>query len=371
MRLHRLSGYCFSKFRSEFCSEFSFPAHRNPSTTNRHNQRNADRSERRGDSARSFRRRRWTPRARLQTRLTAADGKFSLTLAPGRYRLSVQHPSFARVEQEFTLAPAKLALGMCASSLSLCPPSDRYAPLPNPPRLKTPRHSWTSSPEKQIEQRQQIWLTPSAQGDPGISFSQLGPMGGSTTFFLDGGNSNYTKVLIDGVPVNQPGGLVDFSNFTLDGIDKIEVVHGASSALYGSDAMDGVMQIFTHRGTTSHPVLELEGDGGTFDTGHGTGQLSGLAGAFDYSAGAAISAATGKGRTISSAIHTLSGNFGWKFSDTDSLRLTLRNNSSDAGQPGQTRSILRFSWRERAQVCTISRRDLRGIFRPVRIGNIN
>ena len=152
---------------------------------------------------------------------------------------------------------------------------------------------------QQIEERGEIWLTPLTQGIPGISFSQLGPMGGSTTFFLDGGNSDYTKVLIDGVPVNQPGGLVDFSNFSLDGIDKIEVVHGATSVLYGSDAMTGVLQIFTHRGTTSQPVLELAADGGTFGTGHGSGQLSGLAGAFDYSVGSwHISAATGRVRTI-------------------------------------------------------------------------
>jgi outer membrane cobalamin receptor len=161
-------------------------------------------------------------------------------------------------------------------------------------------------------------------------------MGGSTTFFLDGGNSDYTKVLIDGVPVNQPGGLVDFSNFSLDGIDKIEVVHGAASVLYGSDAMTGVLQIFTHRGTTSHPVLELAADGGTFGTGHGTGQLSGLAGAFDYSAGAAYFGTDGQGPDNFFRDTSLWGNFGWKFSDTDTLRLTLRNSSSDAGQPGQT-----------------------------------
>jgi vitamin B12 transporter len=188
----------------------------------------------------------------------------------------------------------------------------------------------------QIDERGEIWLTPLMAGLPGISFSQLGPMGGSTTFFLDGGNSNYTKVLIDGVPVNQPGGLVDFSNFSLDGIDKIEVVHGATSVLYGSDAMSGVMQIFTHRGATRQPVLEVEGDGGTFGTGHGTGQLSGLLGAFDYSAGAADFGSDGQGPDNFFRDTTMWGNFGWKFSDTDTLRLTLRNSSSDAGQPGQT-----------------------------------
>ena len=123
----------------------------------------------------------------------------------------------------------------------------------------------------------------------------LGPYGGITSFFLDGGDSDYTKVLVDGTPVNEPGGAFDFSNFTLSNIDKIEIVHGASSALYGSDAMDGVIQIFTHRGTTTTPQIAIEGDGGTFGTGHGAGQLSGLLGKFDYSASTDYFSTDGQG----------------------------------------------------------------------------
>ena len=100
--------------------------------------------------------------------------------------------------------------------------------------------------------------------------------------------------------------------------------------------MAGVIQIFTHRGTTTIPQLTLEGDGGTFGTGHGAGQLSGLLGKFDYSAATDYFSTNGQGPGDFFRDVTLSGNFGWKFSDTDSLRLTLRNNASDAGQPGQT-----------------------------------
>ena len=74
-----------------------------------------------------------------------------------------------------------------------------------------------------------------------------------TTFFLDGGDSDFTKFLVDGVPVNQPGGAIELENYDLEGVDKIEIVHGASSALFGSDAVDGVVQIFSHRGTTTTP----------------------------------------------------------------------------------------------------------------------
>ena len=264
------------------------------------------------------------------------EGRFSLTLPPGHYRLTIRHDSFTPVEQDVPLASGetrtldlRLALQPLASSVVVTAAAE--------PELA----SSTAAPvdvitRQQIDERQAIWLTALFASLPGASFSQLGPLGGSTTFFLDGGNSNYTKVLVDGALVNQPGGLVDFSNFTADSVDKIEVVHGASSALYGSDAMDGVIQIFTHRGTTRTPELTVQGDGGTFGTGHGSGQLSGLLGAFDYSVGAGYFDSNGQGPGDFFRDTTLSGNFGWKFSDTDQLRLAIRNNSSDAGQPGQT-----------------------------------
>ncbi len=190
--------------------------------------------------------------------------------------------------------------------------------------------------KQEVDERQEILLSDLLASQQGTSFSRLGPEGGVTSFFLDGGNSNYTKFLVDGTPVNQPGGAIDLSNFTTEDVDKIEIAHGASSALYGSDAMDGVVQIFTHRGATSTPQLILDGDGGTFGTGHGVAQVSGLLGAFDYSLGGGYLATSGQGPDDFRRDATQSGNFGWKFSDHDYLRLTIRNSVSDAGQPGQT-----------------------------------
>lgn len=264
------------------------------------------------------------------------EGKFSLTIAPGRYRLSIEHESFARVEEEVSLAPGEtrkidfhLELRRLAATVVVTAAAE--------PELASAAAARVDIvTRQQIEQRGDIFLTPLLASVPGASFSQLGPMGGATTFFLDGGNSNYTKVFVDGAPVNQPGGFVDFSNFTLDDVDKIEVVHGAASALYGSDAMDGVIQIFTHRGTTRIPEIVLQGDGGTFGTGHGSGRIGGLLGAFDYSVDAAYLSSQGQGPGNFFRDTALSGNFGWKFSDTSHLRLALQNNSSDAGQPGQT-----------------------------------
>jgi vitamin B12 transporter len=84
---------------------------------------------------------------------------------------------------------------------------------------------------------------------PGASLVQSGSYGGVTSLFLRGGESRYTKVLIDGVPVNAPGGFFDFSHLTMDNIDRIEVVRGPGSVMYGADAVTGIVQIFTRRGS--------------------------------------------------------------------------------------------------------------------------
>jgi vitamin B12 transporter len=83
----------------------------------------------------------------------------------------------------------------------------------------------------------------------GLSVVQTGSYGGATSLFIRGGESKYAKVLVDGVPVNDAGGAFDFSTLSTDNIDRIEIVRGPASVLYGSDAMAGVVQLFTRRGS--------------------------------------------------------------------------------------------------------------------------
>ena len=83
---------------------------------------------------------------------------------------------------------------------------------------------------------------------PGIAVVQTGSYGGATSLFIRGGESKFAKVLVDGVPVNEAGGAFDFSALSTDNLDRIEIVRGPASVLYGSDAMAGVIQLFTRRG---------------------------------------------------------------------------------------------------------------------------
>ena len=80
----------------------------------------------------------------------------------------------------------------------------------------------------------------------GVDVSRTGGPGAASTLFLRGGNSNHALVLIDGVRVNSAQqGLYDFANLPLDRIERIEIVRGPRAALWGSDAIGGVIQIFT------------------------------------------------------------------------------------------------------------------------------
>ena len=100
---------------------------------------------------------------------------------------------------------------------------------------------------------------------PGAMVVETGSLGGHTSLFLRGGESDYVKVLRDGVPLNLPGGSLDLADVTLDNVDRIEIVRGPGSVLYGSDAVTGVVQIFTRAGL-GPPRLEVHARMGRYGT---------------------------------------------------------------------------------------------------------
>jgi outer membrane cobalamin receptor len=267
---------------------------------------------------------------------SAADGAYSLALAPGRYHVVITKDAFVARETELTLQSGesralsfRMELAPMSSSVLV---TGQAAPIvqeqsPAPSSILT---------NEQIAQRQAVTLPDLLFTQPGISVAHTGPIGGLTTMFLDGGNSNYTKVFIDGTPANEPGGNFNFASLSLDNVNKVEVVHGAESALYGSDAMSGVIQLFSHRGSTRIPAFELYSEGGDLSSARGGGQISGLLGRFDYSGAGSYLTTAGQGPNDSFVNRTFAGNFGYSFSDTDQLRLTVRGNSMWAALPGPT-----------------------------------
>ena len=78
--------------------------------------------------------------------------------------------------------------------------------------------------------------------------AQSGSQGAQTSLFLRGGESKYVKVLVDGVPANDPGGFYDFGSLTTDNVERIEIVRGPVSVIHGADAVTGVVHVITKDG---------------------------------------------------------------------------------------------------------------------------
>jgi iron complex outermembrane receptor protein/vitamin B12 transporter len=117
---------------------------------------------------------------------------------------------------------------------------------------------------------------------PGVSLVQTGARGGLTSIFVRGGNSNFNKVLIDGIPANDIGGSVDLSQYSVAGVDRIEALRDPNSVVFGSDALSGVVSVISRRGQTRVPLGELSIDGGNLGTHHETAAAGGVVRRFDY-----------------------------------------------------------------------------------------
>jgi vitamin B12 transporter len=168
---------------------------------------------------------------------------------------------------------------------------------------------------------------------PGAQVTQTGQVGGTTGLSIRGGNVNANKVLIDGVPADDIGGAVEFANIDAVGIDKIEVLRQPNSALYGSDALAGVVSLTTARGSTLLPLLTYSGDGGNFNTFRQVGTLSGTFRHFDYYS--AFARTDTRNNLPNDAFHngTYAGNFGWTPNTANDLRFTVRHLTVSADQP--------------------------------------
>src|SRR5688572_8582950 len=105
---------------------------------------------------------------------------------------------------------------------------------------------------------------------PGLTVVQQGSWGSVTSLFARGGESDYVKVLIDGVPANQPGGGFDFAALTTQNVDRIEIVRGPASVMHGSDAVTGVVHIITRSGAS-----RISGWGSAGGGSHGSHAIEG------------------------------------------------------------------------------------------------
>ncbi|MDX1382775.1 MAG: TonB-dependent receptor [Thermoanaerobaculia bacterium] len=196
----------------------------------------------------------------------------------------------------------------------------------------------------EIEARDEISISTLLRTVAGLEVVQAGGPGAATSVFLRGANSNATLILVDGVRVNGPtGGGFDLADLTTDNVERIEVLRGSQSALYGSEAIGGVISIFTRRG-----VAGLDGDlvaeGGSDDYGRLRAGVRGSSSPrFDYSATVSHQQNDGFSKASESAGNrekddwkntTASAALGGDFADDGRFDVTLRGFDAETGLDG-------------------------------------
>lgn len=168
---------------------------------------------------------------------------------------------------------------------------------------------------------------------PGVQIEQSGQVGGTTALFLRGANSDAAKVLIDGVAVNDIGGGLDLAAIASTGVEKIEVLRGPNSTIYGADAMAGVVSLTTPEGTTPLPELNYLVEGGNFSTYSQQGTLSGERNSLDYFTGYSRFDTANSLPGSRTHLASLNANFGWSLAPESSLRVTAHHFRLAAGHP--------------------------------------
>src|SRR5712671_1058965 len=144
-----------------------------------------------------------------------------------------------------------------------------------------------------LQLRQTVIVSDILRDVPGVAVSRAGPIGQFTHVRIRGADANHTLVLIDGIKASDPFyGEFEFETLIADDVAKIEVLRGEQSALYGSDAIGGVIHYITATGAEA-PGFRARAEGGSFGSANASARYAGVEGGFDYALSAAYSRTDG------------------------------------------------------------------------------
>jgi outer membrane cobalamin receptor len=267
---------------------------------------------------------------------TNGRGEFSADLPEGRYTIEAQLAGFAplvdyRLEVSASNPPVKLTLELpTIGDQVVVTATKSEAPLTQIGSDVTviPGSDWNREGIATVAE--------GMRRVAGLTLMQSGGMGQLASLFVRGGNSDYTKVLLDGIPLNDPGGSYNFADLSTASIERVEIVRGPQSALFGSDAMSGTIQIFTRRGTSEglspKPGVVLEG--GTFSTFRFGASIQGSNDRLDYTA--SFSRIDTDNNVLNGSFNneTSAFNLGFHPSSSTELRVIFRSEAGRAGVPG-------------------------------------
>ena len=265
---------------------------------------------------------------------TSGEGIVSFSgLADGRYRVRVLAPGFAPLTADVSVPQSEVFTVHLAvrSTSEIVVVTATRTPFP----LQESGASVSTLESGQLEVMQPVAASDAIRFLPGAVVNTVGQRGSQSSLFVRGGDSRYNKVLIDGVPVNDPGGIFDFGTVPLASADRLEFLRGAQSTLYGSDAMTSVVQIFTRTGSSESPEVRFGADGGNLSTAHGYASIAGAAERFDYNVFGDQFNTQGSGPNDDYSNSLQGANLGTRLGSHATLRIRARHSNSRTGIQGE------------------------------------
>jgi outer membrane cobalamin receptor len=213
-------------------------------------------------------------------------------------------------------------------------------------QVETPLSSASSSvtviTREDLETHQADSVADALRTVPGLTVSSAGGRGAQTSVFPRGGESDYSLVFIDGVQVNSFGGGYDFGHLPTANVERIEIVRGPQSALYGSNAIGSVIRIVTRK--NGAPAASAVIEGGSFDTTRLAAATSGEVNGWSWGGAVERQATDGanggraaNGQTIANddyERHMVSAAGGWRRGANAGVRGDIRYTTDERGNPG-------------------------------------
>ena len=269
----------------------------------------------------------------LVTRTSSEGVALFRGLEENSYTVRVLAPGFA--EQSVDVSPAKSPTITVSLQLAAASEVVSVSATRTPVATEAVGASLETLNAGQLVTMNSVAMSDAIRFLPGAIVATNGQRGGLTSLFVRGGESRYNKVIIDGVPVDEPGGTFDFGTVPLAESDRLEFLRGAQSTLYGSGAMSSVVQLWTRNGGTAAPELRFGADGGNLYTAHGYASLAGAHRPFDYNLFADQFNTSGQGINADYSNSLQGGNVGYAINDNAQLRVRVRHANSRTGVPGE------------------------------------
>jgi len=275
--------------------------------------------------------------ARGEFNLEAPDtGRFELRIALAGFRAEVLALGSSQGQAPPVFDAGEIRLSVSAVSESIVV-SAAQVEIP----LSQAASTVTVVTGAELEARQIHSVADALRTVPGLTVTATGGGGAVTGVFPRGGESNFTLVFVDDVPVTAFGGEFDFAHLSTENVERIEIVRGPQSALFGSNAIGSVVRVITRRGGA--PLVSGSFEAGGYDTYRLAGAASGSSGRFEWGASGERLTSNGyNGQQTASGLivenddyRRSSGAFaaGWR-DRRITMRAQLRHATGERGSPG-------------------------------------